>query len=599
MSFANEKRSILFTGYTAMGNGLTFEQFKEVAMNAKEAGLTHVDLGSAMLDRSRWQLDNNGNYEPGYDFYPEYTAAFADPFKFHCPKALEKHLPADVIKANHDELARRAAFLESIGMKGCIIGAFPQWLPESVYQEHPTWRGPRCDMPFRSRRAYFAPCVDNEEVLDLYREVSRELGKIAPCLDTLIFMTNDSGTSFCWNASSYPGKNGPAACQHRSMEDRVTGFLKALESGMPSADALAYNAWQGFWCFSGKISPHEGNMRKENIWFVRPPQDKPVAYENPLSMIEELENAVLANPDVVVINIEQTQHLFKKGGVYFEMLKKYHNQKTNGMTDRVIFLKELIQSMKLDDGNDLLDAWQYLYRGIDDTSLKHLFYYSVALYGAMSCRTLVRPFVPIPENLTEDEKYYYKKHVFDSLDRQDYELDLLNIHGLRNVFQGRTPEEADRSVICWNSILTTLSKAKASYQKAMGNAGADKDYIKDSMRRLDFLLCVLKNLRNCCQFQAILDRAKNEGYSSLANSDILEVVMRDEYDNSTHMIHLLEDGGAPLLPLADTPENETTFLFGPDLADQLRKKQQIMMKYWRDSQILFKFRNRFHERAGS
>ena len=65
MSFAKEKRSILFTGYTAMGNGLTFEQFKEVATNAKEAGLTHVDLGSAMLDRSRWQLDNNGNYEPG------------------------------------------------------------------------------------------------------------------------------------------------------------------------------------------------------------------------------------------------------------------------------------------------------------------------------------------------------------------------------------------------------------------------------------------------------------------------------------------------------------------------------------------------------
>ena len=39
MSFANEKRSILFTGYTAMGNGLTFEQFKEVAINAKETAV--------------------------------------------------------------------------------------------------------------------------------------------------------------------------------------------------------------------------------------------------------------------------------------------------------------------------------------------------------------------------------------------------------------------------------------------------------------------------------------------------------------------------------------------------------------------------------
>ena len=75
--------------------------------------------------------------------------------------------------------------------------------------------------------------------------------------------------------------------------------------------------------------------------------------------------------------------------------------------------------------------------------------------------------------------------------------------------------------------------------------------------------------------------------------------MRDEYDTATNLIHLLEDGGAPLLPLAESSDKETTFLFGPDLADQLRKKQEIMMKYWRDSQILFKFRNRFHERAGS
>ncbi|MBR4664892.1 MAG: hypothetical protein IKO93_13550, partial [Lentisphaeria bacterium] len=100
MSFSKEKRTILFTGYTAMGSGLSFEQFKTVADNAKAAGFTHVDLGSAMLDRSRWQLDNNGKYAPGYDFYPEYTAVFVDPFKFCCPKALKKHLPADVIKKN-------------------------------------------------------------------------------------------------------------------------------------------------------------------------------------------------------------------------------------------------------------------------------------------------------------------------------------------------------------------------------------------------------------------------------------------------------------------------------------------------------------------
>ena len=595
MSFSKEKRTILFTGYTAMGSGLDFEQFKTAARNAKAAGFTHVDLGSAMLDRSRWQLDNNGKYAPGYDFYPEYTAVFVDPFKFCCPKALKKHLPADVIKKNHDELKRRAEFLGSIGMKGCLIGAFPQWLPESVFEEHPDWRGPRCDMPFRSRRAYFAPCVDNEEVLDLYRESCRELSRIAPCLDTLIFMTNDSGTSFCWHKDSYPGKNGPAACENRSMSDRVGGFLKALEDGLGGATPLAYSSNLGFWCFSGKLHPHEGNLKKENIWFVRPPQDKPAIYENPLGMLEELENAANGNPDVIVVNIEQCQLMFRKGGVYFELLRKFAKQPTCGITSRILFLRELIQSMKLDDTDHLLDAWQYLYRGVDDTSLRRLFYYSVSLYGCMSCRFLVRPFVPMPELLTEEEKSYYKPHVFDSLDRQDYELDLLNIHGLRNPYQGRTAEEADRSVMCWNSILSSLAMAEKSYRLALKDKGADKAYIADSIRRLECLTVFLRTLRNCCRFQAMLDRAKKIGYSVQANSDVLEAVMRDEYDNVGKLIGLLEAGGTPLLPLAASRDKETTFLFGPDLADQLRKKQQIMRKHWRDSQVLFKFQNRFNQ----
>ena len=597
MSFGKEKRTILFTGYPAMGGALTFEAFKKVADAAKKAGFTHMDLGSAMVERATWQLDNNGRYREGYDFYPEYTAVFADPFKFHCPDPLKKHLPADRIARNGRELKRRAAYLAKIGLKGSLIGAFPQWLPESVYEEHPEWRGPRCDMPFRSRRAYFAPCVDREEVLDLFREASRALGHLAPCLDTLIFMTNDSGTGMCWNEDSYPGKNGPEFCRERPMTERVTGFLNVLESGLATKDPLAYNATQGFWCFSGKLSPHAGNMRREKIYFVRPPQDKPVAFENPISMLEELENAVSGNADVIVVNVEQTQLMMKEDGVYCRLFRKFRDTPTHGPTERILFLKELIAEINLDRGNHLLDAWQFLYRGVDDTSLRRLFYYSVFLYGCMSARFLVRPFVPMPELLTEEEKSYYKKYVFDSLDRTDFELDLLNIHGLRNEFMGRTLEEAERGVICWNSILSSLSMARSSLKLALKeSSNAGKPYLEDSIRRVGALLCFAGNLRNCCRFQAMLDRAKNTGFSNLANSDRLENVMRDEIDNAQELIRLLEESApAPLLPTASSPEEETTFLFGPDLVDQLRMKQKIMLRHWRDSQILFEFKNRFNQ----
>ena len=597
MSFGKAKKVILFTGYAAMGDTLTFEQFKTVADNAKATGFTHVDLGSA-LSRSLWQLDNDGQYAPGYDFYTEYTAVFACPFKFYCPDKLKKYLPQDQIQRNQFEFKRRAEYLAQIGLRGSIIGAFPQWLPEAVYADHPDWRGPRCDMPFRSRRAYFAPCVDNEEVLELYREASRGIGELAPCVDTMIFMTNDSGTSYCWNDVSYPGKNGPASCAHRTMDERVGGFLDALGSGLATDEPLIYTAWQGFWCFSGKISPCQGCKSPERVFFVRPPQDKPVIHENPISMLEELENAVYGDASTIVINIEQCQQLFTRDSLYFALLKKFHDNPTDGPASRNMFMQELAVELGLSDAGDygLLDAWGYLYRAADDTSLRHLFYYSVYLYGGMSARFMVRPFVPIPENLTDEEKSYYKPYVFDSLDRLDYELDLLNIHGSRNFYMGRTYEEAERSVMCWNSILVTLQKCLANLAALVAKStGKRQAYLADMLRRLKAFNCFGRNLRNCCAFQATLDRAKAVGFSNLANSDKLEVIMRDELDNAAELIALLEAAPEPILPLATEKKEETTFLFGPDLADQLRKKRQIMLAHWRDSQVLFEFKNRFNQ----
>jgi hypothetical protein len=597
MSISSEKRTILFTGYVAMGGVLTFEEFCRVADTAKASGFTHVDLGSAMRDRSRWQLDNDGMYAPGYDFYPEYTAAFADPLKFYCPKALQGHLPVDLIKQNGAELKRRAEYLAKIGLKGALIGAMPQFWPESVFEEHPDWRGPRCDMPFRSRRAYFSPCVDNQEVLDVFHEAVQGMHALAPNLDTLIFQTNDSGTGFCWHKNLYPGENGPVHCKKRDMAERVMGFLRTLEDAMGEG-GYAYSVELGLWCYSGRLVRHPGNTHPENIWFVRPPQDKPVAFENPLGMLEELENAANGNPDIMVINIEQTQLFFQSSSVYATIFQKFRDKPTHGLAERILLLHDVIQTLQLDEGTHLLNAWLHLYRGIDDTSLRRLFYYSIFLYGCMSCRYLVRPFVPIPTRLTEEAKMYYKKHVFDSLDRQDYELDLLNIHGLRNEYHGRTKEEAERGVICWNSILSSLRMARAELELAIQNAGQGSAlaYLKDFDRRIRALICFAVNLQNSEKFQAILDRAAETGYSPRANSDVLEATMRAELDNAQELIQILEmPEGRLVIPLASSPEKETTFLFGPNLTEQLRKKREIMLRYWRDSQELFQFKNRFNQ----
>ena len=61
-------------------------------------------------------------------------------------------------------------------------------------------------------------------------------------------------------------------------------------------------------------------------------------------------------------------------------------------------------------------------------------------------------------------------------------------------------------------------------------------------------------------------------------------IMRDELDNTYELIALLERGGLELVARAKDPRYEDTFLPGPDLIDQLRKKTRIMREHWLDVQ---------------
>ena len=87
------------------------------------------------------------------------------------------------------------------------------------------------DQANRSRVARFAPCVDNEEVLELYREATAELIRRCPEIEILDMLTTDSGSGLCWSAGLYPGANGNSLCKDRPMSERVIGFMEALRAG--------------------------------------------------------------------------------------------------------------------------------------------------------------------------------------------------------------------------------------------------------------------------------------------------------------------------------------------------------------------------------
>ena len=60
--------------------------------------------------------------------------------------------------------------------------------------------------------------------------------------------------------------------------------------------------------------------------------------------------------------------------------------------------------------------------------------------------------------------------------------------------------------------------------------------------------------------------------------------MRDELDNAAGLETHLQNGGMELLAHATEPEDEDTFLLGPDIIEQIGRKQRIMRAHWLDAE---------------
>jgi len=56
-----------------------------------------------------------------------------------------------------------------------------------------------------------------------------------PEVESFNFLTQDSGSGFCWVPALYPGINGPSDCKDRPMEQRVSGFLVNLQQAAREA----------------------------------------------------------------------------------------------------------------------------------------------------------------------------------------------------------------------------------------------------------------------------------------------------------------------------------------------------------------------------
>lgn len=576
------------------------EDFRDMALRAREMGATHVM--AAHMPRSRWMWEQDLG-----DPYPNWSMAHAQIFKLVCPPELKEFLPQDHIQECFALLKARCDILKEMGLKPALFSNEPFWLPEEVYRAHPSWRGARCDHPRRSKKPYYSPCIDNPEVLSMYKNAVRVLCKETG-IDFMHFMSNDSGGGLCWSTGTYVGPNGPESCKHRSMADRVTGFVDALTEGAKEAGVdmvVHFNSDIPFKAKEISVATACPKLKENQIvnWMdnhnevvvtsiidvgfpARPVKKIP----NMVKFVKFAKKALECGTPVTMMDVPRTD--FDEA---WEVYKQVKYRKPDSMADCFYVLKEAAKNVVGETlAGKLVDMWYHI-----DEAYTHLSHTGLDLimYGCQHQRWINRPFVLFPMELAEEDRAYYRKYQFQALTEENTN-DLMNLQGIEGV----------RGFTATFMLGETMKKAIDSLQEAIGKIEEMQAETENEMYREKFTLlkkrliaekCFFKNVIHAAQFQELVDRTDFENapacelrWPTRNDSRIEEFqnITRAEIDNMYELIDVLE-GNLEELILCTTPEKEDIFLYSTEFINQLRRKAEIMLEHMNDGNRVYETHN--------
>ncbi|MCK5821305.1 MAG: hypothetical protein KAH17_05450 [Bacteroidales bacterium] len=181
-------------------------------------GLTHVEvngLGSPM------GLENGPKGET-YPMFYTYCPAM-DQFVY---SELNKGLyPFYYLSNNLEYMKQNAAMARKRGLVPGMLSFEPRSVPESFFQRYPMLRGARVDHPFRSFLPRYNMTITHPVVLNHYWEMTQKLIREVPDLGFFTIWTNDSGAGFEHTKSLYVGRNGGAYLVREWKDDQEIAKL--------------------------------------------------------------------------------------------------------------------------------------------------------------------------------------------------------------------------------------------------------------------------------------------------------------------------------------------------------------------------------------
>lgn len=580
---------------------------------AFEHGATHITIGGFPFEYDELLPDNR-------DPYPNWSQGKFALFRVFPPEGVAEFMPAGMAEKNRAWLDARVAVVRRFGLRLTIHGAEPLWLPEAVYEAHPRWRGVQCELGRIAAKPYWCPSIDEPEVLRLYREATRRLCEHYPEIDRLSFWTNDCGAGLPWSVYSYPGLNGPTQYRQRDPGERIAGWLGAIRQGaadagaavrvsvnsfsFPPAEQAAIRARLGSDLYlnnvNGKGEAVTAGSANSGGGVVGTSTNPVQGHFDRTAFVEGLQK-VFAGGDARMRSITIGASTQEES---YLLLEAFLDRPGDGVINQYEVLMAVARELAGDQGGDLLfKAWARVDKA--NHCLHQLRQRGLSLslaFGLTASRWLVRPLVPEPLKLTDEETAHYRGMLF-SCDSREQEADLCTILG-KPVFIGDSVvwmarwciDEAQKHLAAAHGLVERISpdaQPRHRRRRELYLAQIDALRLVSECGRLAIMYQHALNTAHIPRFAANpLDFDDNIQFDQRALE--LRKIARMDLDNTQELIDLLRAFGPnEVLAQAPSQDRESVFLYGPNLVELLVRKRAIMLRHWADYERLYPTSKRY------
>lgn len=602
------------------------EVFERLVAAAKRNGFGAISM-AALAEHTPDQIGD------GSDSWVRFTAMCSAYMKL-----VETNLVHDVLSKDHIEknarlLAEQSEIVTGHGMKGMVFFLEPMWLPRWFYQKHPHIRGARCDQPAVATRRYWSPCLDQEEVLAHYREATRKLLELAPGIGVISMFTNDSGAGICWCTGLYPGRNGPDYCKDIPFGTRIRKWLKAILDGASDAGRQIEVVLRPVH-FSRderldtiRKLPKHAHLAVRRAYFHNIPFFEPKAIEiiaeskkcrrgaflgiDPT--LEMMQPAVEMPVPYYILDVMRevggcAAEIISVGGIgrpqygvdtvptaaILSGLKR--PPKSSADIDRRVakIAKEQVGA-KLAPA--LVSAWRDVDHAVrlwpSNADTNHHLH---PRYSVVADRWLVRPLVPVPALLGDDERAYYSKHRHHGRGLSREQLD--------SFFIAESTQNYETPEFKW--LVAIYDEMIAYMNRAIATLEAELDGITDGMTKKRFMLqyyrvaalrAIWRTQRNVLRCGSIIEfftgERKEEYWHGIRKDEsylepgtyrrLFLEAMDDEIENCRDIVRMMADSEVTLMATG----KEQSFVLPENLAEQLEKKISIMEAHKGDIDLLF------------